>query len=242
MKITVIAIASAVCLAGILAAQQSSKIQGPTDQSQDQSRLETGGSGMQPVDVRQPGVTTNTTAETARVEEVISQWREKPREVARKTIQKYGQPHEVSVNRLIWHRSGPWKFTELVNEEIDHNFPMPHKDMLRQGIALDVPVEKFTELATYDGSVIVERTKGELSARCDQEEMNFLAINLAHDIIEGKITPDEARKQYAQTVGRFLKGERPAYTTGLHFMRPVSDEAGDPDKPMLMEGVKGWTQ
>jgi hypothetical protein len=33
--------------------------------------------------------------------------------------------------------------------------------------------------------VIVERTKGELSARCEGEEANFLAINLAHQIVTG---------------------------------------------------------
>jgi len=46
---------------------------------------------------------------------------------------------------------------------------MPHKDVLEQFVNRNVPVEKFKELAQYDGSVIVERTKGEISARCDKE-------------------------------------------------------------------------
>lgn len=241
MKTKSIFITSVFCLAGSLGAEPAEHTDIIPEQNQDKSRMETTRStgSERPSSVTQPGITTNTTADAAQVETVISQWKEKPRKIAEQTIQKYGSPHEVSVNRLIWHRSGPWKFTEVVNEEITHNFPKPHTDVLRQGIALDVPVAKFTELAAYDGSVIVERTKGEISARCDQEEMNFLAINLANDIVQGKIGVEEARKQFAQTAAQFMKGEHPAYTTGLQFMRPVNDEAGDPDKPMLTETVTG---
>ncbi|MEX2153654.1 MAG: hypothetical protein WD825_09970 [Gemmatimonadaceae bacterium] len=56
-----------------------------------------------------------------------------------------------------------------------HSFPKPHTDLLEQFIDYRVPVDKYDELAAYDGSVIVERTKGEISARCDKEAMNFLA-------------------------------------------------------------------
>jgi hypothetical protein len=241
MKTTALLLTSLFCLTGPLFAEPAEHTETTSDQPMGKSRMETTApTGTEPsVSVVQPGITTNTTADAAKVETIISQWKEKPRKVAEKTIRKYGSPHEVSTNRLIWHRSGPWKFTEVVNEEITHNFPKPHADVLRQGIALDVPVAKFSELAAYDGSVIVERTKGEISARCDQEEMNFLAINLANDIIQGKLTVEDARKQYAQTAAQFMKGERPAYTTGLQFLRPVSDEAGDPDKPMIVESVKG---
>ena len=70
---------------------------------------------------------------------------------------------------------------------------MPHPDLLEQFIDYQAPPEMYDELAVYDGSVIVERTKGEISARCDKEEMNFLAINLANDVAIGERTPDEAR-------------------------------------------------
>lgn len=220
---------SALCIVAALPAQQPSQPQSGNTESR---------AGSQPSRAQaaavQPGTNTN-----ANLDQIIARWNDKPREVAQQMIQKYGPPHEVSAQRLIWHRNGPWKFTELVNEEIDHHFPKPHKDMLRQGIAFDVPVEKFNDLAAYDGSVIVERTKGELSARCDKEDMNFLAINLANDIITGKLSVEDARKQYAQTAAQYMKGERPPYTTGLQFTRPVSDKAGDPDKPMPMEAMKG---
>jgi hypothetical protein len=108
-------------------------------------------------------------------EDVIADWKETPQKAAYAMIKKYGQPDEVTEERLVWHDNGPWKRTELINEEIDHRFPMPHKDALLQVIDYQVPADKFDELAAFDGSVIVERTRGELAARCDKEEANFLA-------------------------------------------------------------------
>lgn len=66
--------------------------------------------------------------------EVISGWKTKPQQVAKQMMVKYGPPNEVTTERLIWHDNEPWKQTELVNEEIRHMFPKPHKDMLYQTI------------------------------------------------------------------------------------------------------------
>lgn len=165
----------------------------------------------------------------AMVDKVLASWKMAPREVARKTIAQYGPPHEVSANRLIWMNNGPWKMTELVNEEIPHDFPMPHHDMLRQVIGWKVPVDKFDELAEYDGSVIVERTKGEVSARCDKEEANFLALNLAHDIVMGKKSVRDARKAYTEAVGEM---KHPEYMKGLMFTPPMGMQ-GDADEPTI---------
>jgi hypothetical protein len=168
-------------------------------------------------------------ADKSTVEQIISTWKKTPQEVARKIIAKYGQPQEASAMRLIWHNNGPWKQTEVVNEEIPHSFPKPHPDLLKQTISYQVPEDKFDELAEYDGSVIVERTKGEIAARCDKEEANFLALNLAHDIITGKKSVDEARKFYAEAV-RDMK--HPEYMQGLMFQASRSDR-GDPDKEVM---------
>ncbi|MGQ0560790.1 MAG: hypothetical protein ACT443_02830 [Gemmatimonadota bacterium] len=62
------------------------------------------------------------------------------------------------------------------------------------------PWDKFDDLAAYDGSVIAERTKGVLSARCDKEGANFLALNLAHEIVTGRRTVEDARARYAEEI------------------------------------------
>lgn len=163
------------------------------------------------------------------VDQIISSWKSKPQEVARKMIAKYGQPHEATEMRLIWHNNGPWKHTILVNEEIPHNFPKPHTDMLFQAVNYRVPADKFDELAEYDGSVIVERTKGEIAARCDMEEANFLALNLANDIVTGKKSVGDARKFYAEAM-REMK--HPEYKQGFLFQVPKTEQ-GDPDQEVF---------
>jgi hypothetical protein len=57
-----------------------------------------------------------------------------------------------------------------------------------------VPVGIVKELAKFDGSLIIERTKGEVSSRCDMEAANFTAINVMNDIVTGKITAEKARE------------------------------------------------
>lgn len=159
-------------------------------------------------------------------EQVLKNWKEQPRKVAQEMMKKYGQPNEVTEQRLIWHNTGPWKRTELINEEIDHEFPMPHKDMLYQVVNFEVPADKFDDIAKFDGSVIVERTRGELGARCDKEGANLLAVNLAHDIATGKRSVEEARKIYTEQIIAMANGEPAPLTQKLAFQPP--SKAGDP--------------
>lgn len=169
------------------------------------------------------------------VENVIKNWKEQPRKVAHEMIQKYGKPQEIAEQRLVWHDNGPWKRTELINEEIEHKFPMPHKDMLMQVVSYQVPSDKFDDLAEYDGSVIAERTRGELAARCDKEAANFLAVNLAHDIVTGKRSVEEARKMYGEQIVAFASGKSVPMMEKLMF-EPQKD-AGDPGKTTLDEST-----
>lgn len=169
------------------------------------------------------------------VDKLIGGWPATPKKVAQETIAKYGPPHEATATMLVWHGNGPWKHTILSREEIPHDFPKAHTDLLEQAIDYRAPVDKYDELAAYDGSVIVERTKGEISARCDKEEMNFLALNLANDVATGKRSVEQARDFYAKTAMAFMQGKKDPYTQGLQFTVSRSGTA-DPDKPAAMAG------
>ncbi len=166
------------------------------------------------------------------VDQIISAWPDVPREVAQTVMEKYGSPHEATASRLIWFDNAPWKRTILYRDVVQHDFPMPHPDLLEQFIDYQAPLEMYDELAVYDGSVIVERTKGEISARCDKEEMNFLAINLANDVAIGERTPDEARQFYAETAMAFMEGTSDPYVEGFVFEVPDGGTA-DPDEPAM---------
>jgi hypothetical protein len=155
------------------------------------------------------------------VEEIIKDWPKEPQESAKRLIEYYGQPDEVSPSRLVWYNTQDgWKRTVLSKEETPHNFPAPHTDFLEQFIDYKVPIEMYSRLAEYDGSVIAERTKGELSARCGGTSMNFVAINLAHDIITGRRTVAEARAEYSRLYQAYQNGEKPPYTQSFQFALP----------------------
>lgn len=106
---------------------------------------------------------------------------------------------------------------------------MPHTDAMQQFVDYNVPADKFDDLAMYDGSVVCNRTNGEISARCDKEGANFLALNLAHDIISGKKNVNEARHFYSTTVKKMINGGEPAYMQKLLFT-PSIRNTEDKDK------------
>ncbi|MBX9853473.1 MAG: hypothetical protein K2X86_17145 [Cytophagaceae bacterium] len=164
--------------------------------------------------------------------EVISEWPLQPKAAAEEMIKKYGQPNEMTSSMLTWKNNGIWKKTIVYREEIKHDFPLSHTDFLEQTIDYKTPADKFNEIVMYDGSVILERTKGTLSARCDKEAMNILAINLANDVAQGKKTTQEAKEFYAKTAADFIRGKKHMYTEKLQF--PVSKNTADPDKTLII--------
>lgn len=172
-------------------------------------------------------------SQNGNVEKMIASWPEASRMAATDMIQKYGQPQEVTASMLMWRDNGPWKWTKVSRDTIKHDFPMSHPDLLEQAIDYRAPVDKYDDLARYDGSVILERTKGEMSARCDKEGANFLAINLGNDVATGKKTAEEARTYYAAAIKRFMSTEQmDPYMQKLQFQ--VSAQAtGDPDRAAM---------
>jgi hypothetical protein len=146
---------------------------------------------------------------------------------AKDMMDKYGKPDEITPTMLAWINKGPWAKTVVFKKEYPHNFPMAHTDLLQQWVSFKVPTDKLDELAMYDGSVVVERTTGMLSARCDKEGANFLALNLAHDIIMGKRSIEEAREMYGKEVMKMKAGQMTEYTKGLMFTPNMN--AADPD-------------
>ena len=171
------------------------------------------------------------------IRELIKDWPKAPRESARRLVEYYGPPDEHSLSTLTWYntRDG-WKRTVLSKDEVPHDFPAHHTDFLEQFIDYRVPLEMYSRLAAYDGSVIVERTRGEMSARCGGTSMNFVAINLAHDIVSGKRTVEQAREEYTRLYQALQKGEKPPCTQAFQF-RVQHGETGDPDVPTVHEPV-----
>jgi hypothetical protein len=163
----------------------------------------------------------------------IGSWPEESREAAQLVIDAHGEPDEITDTQLVWLNARPWKRLIATRRFYRHDFPAPHIDAVESVIDYRVPPGKFAELAAFDGSVIAERTAGEVSARCHDEQANNLALNLMHDIVTGARTADEARAYYAREFADYRRKLPTPYMDKLHFA-PGRDTA-DPDVRMLSD-------
>jgi hypothetical protein len=160
------------------------------------------------------------TVSLAEVETIIERWPMAQKTVARQMLDKYGPPNEATPTKLFWYRNGPWKRTVLASDSVTHNWPTVHSDFLTQVIEYRVPPELFDDIARFDGSIIVDRTRGEVSARCDSEAANVLGMNMVHEIVSGKRTVDEARKTSEENTVAYNLGRKAPYAEQLLFEVP----------------------
>lgn len=164
------------------------------------------------------------------VQRAITGWGAEPQALARALIQKYGRPDLVSSEHLVWKDRGQWYLTVLQNDQVLHNWPVPHQDFLYQVIRYPIDPKYYGDITSFDGSVILDRTLGFVGSMCGDEGMNFLAVNLAHDIAAGDLSVREAQAMFVEAYNQYKAGGAPAYTQGIHF--PVSrDYAGNPGDP-----------
>ncbi len=149
--------------------------------------------------------------------EMIQNWNTESKEGVDILADKYGNPDEITNSQVIWYNNGPWAKTVVYEARDDHHFPMKHTDFVEQSIFYYVTPDKFTELAEFDGSVTCKRTAGMISAKCHDEEANFLALNLAHDINTNKKTVEEARNYYVQAMKDYRAKKDVPYMQSLQF-------------------------
>jgi hypothetical protein len=172
----------------------------------------------------------------ADVERIIQDWPEAPRNVARQLLEKYGPPNEATPTKLFWYRNGSWKRTEITSDAVAHNWPAPHTDFLTQVIDYRVPPEMVHLITMFDGSIIVDRTKGEVAARCDSEAANVLGLNMVAEIVSGKQTFEQAREISAQSTVAYNMGRAAQYAERLQFDVPRGGTE-DLDKPMIARPI-----
>ena len=154
-------------------------------------------------------------------------------------IEKYGRPDRVETNRVIWELKGPWKRIVVwddmgigpgqMSKGADNN--------LEEVLAYLVPEDKRRAVEEFNGRLKVSDDGALISARSFSEERNFLALNLADEIIRGVKTPEAARAFDAATLQLADAGKPSPYMKGLLFRAPplpsttqmmTSDEAATP--------------
>jgi hypothetical protein len=180
-------------------------------------------------------MSTDPSNDESRVEKHLAGWPEARRKLAATLIEKYGAPQEATPHALIWLEKAPWKRMVLHRVGVKHNFPSAHEDVLEQTVNYRVPVEKASDLVKYNGSLVVDCTLGELSAHCDSEPQNTIALNIADDIVTGNRTVDEGQAYHAQMVRALQTHVAEAYPRKLKFKLLPSSETADPgeEAPLL---------
>jgi hypothetical protein len=171
----------------------------------------------------------------------LSAWPEGVRRQAAQLITKYGPPSENTSRQITWYDKAPWKRTTLHRDGPQHNFAAPHKDVLEQTVNYKVPLEKVGELAQFNRSVIPSLTRGELTSISDSEELNFLALNVAHDIVRGERTAEQARTYYAQIVrAKMIKEpERDLQQLGFTPLKTAAESADADEVAPLIKHMSG---
>jgi hypothetical protein len=163
---------------------------------------------------------TRTLADAGIVEAVLAIWPAASKNAAAEIMAKYGPPNEAVPSRLIWYDNHPWKRTVVYRDEIPHNFPQPHGDVVEQVIDYEVPLDRVAEVLAFDGSLVIERTAGEVGARCDMEAANVASLNLMHDIVTGRIDAEAARKGMAEVAAAYVLNREAPYAAGFQFELP----------------------
>ena len=166
--------------------------------------------------------------------ELIKAWPEESKEAAQLVLDAHGEPDEATETQLVWHDVGPWKRMVATKAFWSHDFPAPHIDCVESVLDYRVPTDKFTPLAEYDGSVVCERTAGEVSARCHDEQANFLALNLMHDIVTGAKDVQGARDYYRKEFLDARRKKPTPYMEKLHFTPPGGSTA-DRDERVITD-------
>lgn len=178
--------------------------------------------------MKSAAVSTEVTQE--KVDKVTESWPQSSRSAIKDLTGKYGLPDAVTEEMVVWRDTEPFKRSIVYREEITHRFPIEHSDVLAQTIDYRVPLDKTEALNKFDGSLLIDRTKGELTARNHRQEMNFLAFNLADKIVRGEMTVEEARREYSKNAEQLMSGTTNKMLSSLNFR--TQGNTSDPDTMM----------
>lgn len=158
---------------------------------------------------------------------LIENWPASARKNAEAMILEYGQPDHTEEASLVWYNNGPWKETVAYRETVfDGEDDAKPVGILRQTITYRVPEGRFASLDSFTRSLVGDPSRDELSFQSDSEKKNFLAINIADEIINREKTPDEAKDFYAKQISLTEAGKTSRYTMG--FLFPVDNENAKP--------------
>jgi hypothetical protein len=160
----------------------------------------------------QPSPRSSETPET-----IIRDWPERARLIAQVMFDEYGQPNRMSSEALVWFNNGPWQKTIVYRKALPNPPGLQGEIYLEQSVGYEVPDDKIGALKRFDRRVSVDKTKGVLSCRSASERLNFLALNLADDIVNYRRSVKDARDFYRRALRLSMAGKTIMYLDTLLF-------------------------
>ncbi|MBI2385569.1 MAG: hypothetical protein HYV14_06110 [Elusimicrobia bacterium] len=147
-------------------------------------------------------------------EDIIAAWPAPSRLAAAAMIEKYGPPDALAPDGMGWKDKGRWKKI-IVRERPGESGGTA--GILEQTAAYRVPTSARRELAAFGDKVRISPDGTAISARSDDEALNFLALNLAVAIGRGDLDAAGARDSYRRAVDLSNAGKSSALMKELLF-------------------------
>ncbi len=151
-------------------------------------------------------------------ERVSAAWSEPSRLAARRVMALYGPPDEVGAGRLTWRGNGPWKRTVVRNRPRSYAGDRGEDlGVLEQTVDYGLTPEEAVGLAPFSRRLRLDPGRMEMTSRSDREETNFLRLNLADDVLRGRMTAWEAKDSFERVLRLESSGKTSRYLLELSF-------------------------
>ena len=147
---------------------------------------------------------------------VVGNWWPSAALAARGMIEKYGVPDEVRPDYLVWRGNGPWARTVVRNVTPPYG-PDPDPGVVEQAVSYPLTPVQAAAVESFDRRLSYERGVRELAARSGREEVNFLRLNLADDVVNRRMTPEQAKGLHSRLLELERSGKASPYLEGLRF-------------------------
>lgn len=152
-----------------------------------------------------------------RASALASGWPDGSIQAAKDMLSKYGEPTETTSDQLIWRNVAPFKKVIVHKDVYNDRFPLLHQNALEHVVDYRAPASKVDDIWNYSGSIVLNRNKGEMSSYGENEAMNILSLNLAHDVMTGRYSAESARVLAGKETLSYMNGKATALTSVLKF-------------------------
>ena len=115
-------------------------------------------------------------------------WKNKgPADAVRRLTRSYGPPDNKNNKEAVWNGVGGVDKIIIKDESIKHSFPKPHRDYLYSIKKIKVNPNHQDDYARVTGSIIIDKLKGTVEARCQDEDKNASTLLFVEDGEAGRV-------------------------------------------------------